>query len=424
MRFKNNNLNPALISNFFSLVILQGANYLFPLLTVPYLFRTLGVDTFGLISFATAFVQYFVILTDFGFNLYGVQYISVNRDNKNLRDIFFTNVVVAQLFLFIIGFLVLISIIFTFDKFYDERWIYLLSYSTVFGTVLLPTWFFQGIEQMKYITKINIVTRTFSIIPIFFFVKSDADYLLVPFFYGLGSIASGVIALYVAKSHFSVSFNFSKVSVLGIKECLKNSSEFFVSRISVSLYTISNSFVLGLVLGNVSVGYYVAAEKLYGAMQSLIEPLNSALYPYMVKHKNISTFTKIFFGVLLIICIVLPICIYNADFIMHLIYKSVATESIIVFRILLGVCILSVPAILLGYPLLGAFGFSKYANRTVIISSIFHITALGILFITSNITVITVASLVLITQFIVLLARVIGVYKNIYKTTQKKEINT
>jgi PST family polysaccharide transporter len=413
MILKKINFNSSLISNFFSLVILQGANYLFPLLTVPYLFKTLGVDTFGLISFATAFAQYFVILTDFGFNLYGVQYVAANRDNKELRDSFFVNVVVTQLFLFLAGLALLLIIIFSFDKFYENRWVYLLSYTTVFGTVLMPTWFFQGMEQMKYITKINIVTRTLAIIPIFFFVKSDADYLLVPFFYGLGSIASGAIALFVASNRFKVSFNFAKTSVSGIKQCLKDSSQFFVSRISVSLYTVSNSFVLGMVLGNVAVGYYAVAEKLYMAIQSMYGPLANALYPYMTKHKNITMFKKIFGIVVLLNCIGLPICIYNAHFIMSLIYKSVALESIMVFKILLGACLIAAPSILIGYPLLGAFGYARYANFTVIVSSVFHVAMLILLVIFDSITVYSVASLVVVTELIVLALRIRGVKKHI-----------
>jgi len=339
--------------------------------------------------------------------------VSSNRDNKDLRDTFFANVVIAQLFLFFIGLLLLLIIIFSFDKFYENLWLYLLSYATVFGTVLMPTWFFQGMEQMKYITKINITTRTLAIIPIFFFVKSDSDYLLVPLFYGLGSIASGAIALYVAKKHFNVSFDFSKTSVSSVKNCLKDSSEFFMSRISVSLYTVSNSFILGLVAGNLAVGYYSAAEKLYTAMQSMYGSLTNALYPYMVKTKNLNMYRKIFTVVVFINFISLPICIYYADFIMHFVYKDVAAESITIFKILLGACLITVPSILLGYPLLGAFGHVQYANKTVIFSSFFHICVLLLLFFTGNVTVIAVATLVLITELLVLLSRGFGVYKKI-----------
>lgn len=406
-----NSLNSSLVSNFFSLVILQGANYLFPLLTIPYLFRTLGVGNFGLISFATAFVQYFVILTDFGFNLSATKYIAANRDDVEKRDSYFRNVIVAKLLLFLLGLVILLVLINLVDKFSENKAVYLWSYLSVLGAVLTPIWFFQGMEEMKYITKITIITRALAIIPIFIFVKSDADYLFVPFFYAIGSVLAGFIALNVVRKRFGVSINFAKATLFGIIQCLKESSEYFISRISVSLYTVSNTFILGLVLGNVAVGYYAAAEKLYMAIQSMYGPLNNALYPYMVKHKNIAMFKKIFGTVVLVNCIGIPICIYEATFIMQLIYKGVAVDSIIVFKILLGACLITVPSILLGYPLLGAFGYSRYTNFTVIISSLFHVAMLALLIVFDSITVYSVASLVVVTELIVLGMRTRGFVK-------------
>jgi PST family polysaccharide transporter len=406
-----NNFNSSLVSNFFSLVILQGANYLFPLLTVPYLFRILGVETFGLINFSTAFVQYFAILSDFGFNLSATKYIAANREDKDKRDKYFVNVLIAKLMLFLCGLVILLLIINFVDKFSENKAVYLLSYGSVLGSVLLPTWFFQGMEQMRYITKITIVTRTLAIIPIFFLVKSDTDFLLVPIFYGLGAIAAGLIGIYIVRVNFKLKFNFNKLSFSSVIDCLKESVDFFLSRLSLSLYTISNTFVLGMVLGNTAVGYYAAGEKLYMAVQSMYGPLNQALYPYMVKHRNILIFKKIFFAVVLINCIVIPIGIYKSEFIMHFIYSTIDFESVSILKILLGACLITVPSILLGYPFLGAFGHTRYTNLTVIISSVFHVSMLVLLVLFNSLTVYTVASLVVTTELIVLILRIRGVKK-------------
>ena len=409
-----NSFNSSLISNFFSLVVLQGANYIFPLLTVPYLFRTLGVETFGLVNFATAFTQYFLIFTDFGFDLSATKYIAANRDNFKKRNSYFVNVLLSKFFLFFTGFIILLVIVFSFERFYVNKELYLLSYGSVLGTVLLPTWFFQGMEQMKYITKITILIRSISIIPIFFFVRSDADYLLIPVFYNVGSIVAGLTALYYAYYKFGASLILRKeFKINNIIQTLKDSFEFFISRISLSLYTISNSFVLGLVLGNTAVGYYTAAEKLFVSLQSLYSPLNQALYPYMIKNKNISVFKKIFIGIVVLNCIGIPFLIFESDLIMKIIYKSVDIDSSNVLKILLGACLITVPSVLLGYPLLGAFGFTRYTNLTVIISSLFHVLMLVLLVLSDNLTIYTVAGLVVFTELIVLLLRIIGLKKYI-----------
>ena len=72
-------LHKKLASNIASLFTVQAANYLIPLLTLPYLVRILGPREFGLIAFAQAFSQYFVILTDYGFNLSATREVAIHR---------------------------------------------------------------------------------------------------------------------------------------------------------------------------------------------------------------------------------------------------------------------------------------------------------------------------------------------------------
>ncbi|HCX7544895.1 oligosaccharide flippase family protein, partial [Escherichia coli] len=51
------------------LFVVQGVTYLVPLITLPYLVRVLGAQSYGVLSFSLAIIQYFILLTDYGFNL-------------------------------------------------------------------------------------------------------------------------------------------------------------------------------------------------------------------------------------------------------------------------------------------------------------------------------------------------------------------
>ncbi|QPK17019.1 oligosaccharide flippase family protein [Pectobacterium versatile] len=87
-----------------SLFSVQGVNYLIPLLIIPHLVRTMGIDGFGKYSFVLAVVQYFIILSDYGFNLSASKQVAVHKDNKNYISKIFTSVMLCSFFFFFLVF--------------------------------------------------------------------------------------------------------------------------------------------------------------------------------------------------------------------------------------------------------------------------------------------------------------------------------
>lgn len=275
----NSEAKKRIFSNFLSLFILQGANYILPLLTVPYLIRVLGVENFGLLAFATATITYFQIITDYGFNLTATREVSLSRDNKKKLVEIYSSVLIIKLTLVLVSFALLNLLILGFDRFEADKDIYLLTFGMVVGQALFPVWFFQGMERMKFISYINIGSRVLFTLAIFIFVRSEGDIYLVPLFNSLGAIAGGLYALYLVKKEFKISFAFQRSSI--VKNYLVDGWHVFLSRIYVNLYTTTNVIVLGLLTNNTVVGYFSVAEKIVSAISGLYSPLMQAFYPYM-----------------------------------------------------------------------------------------------------------------------------------------------
>ena len=409
-----NKLKIPMVSNFISLVLLQGINYLLPLISYPFLLRILEIERYGLVFWAYAIIQYFVTFTDFGFNLSGTKYIAQHRDHPDKINQFLNSAFIGRIGLGMISFVVLIILIFSFKRFHEEALFFILYFGIIVGNVMFPLWFFQGMERMKYITIFNLIAKSLSIIPLFFFVKAPENYIYVPVCYSAGYMIAGLFSIYFI--YFRTGMKWFIPSFQSIWFALKDSSTYFLSRSSLSLYTNSNTFILGLVCGHVIQGYYTAAEQLFRAYEYLINPVSQVLFPHMSKTKDVEFFKKIFkwivsANVLLVIVILLLskwiITIYCG--------VDVAPEqTLMVFRILLIATFFSIPSMLVGYPYLAALGHPKYTNWTVVFTSCLHVCIIGVFYLLNAISLAHIAMLVVFSQLLLLSLRGYGIKKFYY----------
>lgn len=366
-----------LIENFLSLSVLQIANYILPLITLPYLVRVLGPEKFGLIAFSQAFIGYFMILTDYGFNLSATRDISINRENKDKVSEIFSSVMIIKLALMAISLILMSIIILSFEKFRKDWIVYYLTFGMVVGQVLFPVWFFQGIEKMKYITFLNILAKVIFTVAIFVFVKKASDYLYVPLLNSLGFIIAGILGLWIVFRDFEVSFKF--VGLKELKRQLKEGWHIFLSTVAISLYTISNTFILGLFTNNAIVGYFAAAEKIVKAAQGLLGPVSQTIYPYISKLMNESvelgikfirkaTFIigGISFGLSLILFIF-------ADSVINILLGPKYYDSVVVLKILAFLPFIIALSNILGIQTMLTLNYKKEFSSILIFASIINI---------------------------------------------------
>ena len=272
-------LNRILIQNFTSLSILQIANYLFPLIVLPYVVRILGPAKYGLINFAAAFIAYFSLMCDYGFSLSGTKEISIIRDDKEKLSRTFSTIITIKLLLSVVSSLLFILIVY-FIPFFKNNWeVYVLSYGFVIGGVLFPGWFYQGIERMKYITIIQVFVRSIATVLIFMLVNEENDYLLLVLLNSSAQILIGVAGLIVAGIKFKIKFRLP--SFEEIKSQLKSGWNIFQSMIAINVYTTSNTFILGLFASETIVGYYAAADKIRMAFQGVQSVLAQTVFPHV-----------------------------------------------------------------------------------------------------------------------------------------------
>ncbi|MET6989541.1 flippase [Sediminicola arcticus] len=331
--------NRTLLSSFISLSALQGINLVLPLVILPYLVRILGMELYGLIAFSAAFVYYFQVITDYGFNLTATREIAIHRNNQTKIIEIYNSVMIIKLILLLFSFLIMTMIIFSFKVLRDNYEIYYLTFGVVIGNALLPTWLFQGMERMKYMTILNLITKVSFTVLIFIFVTKKEDYLLVPIFTSAGYIISGLLSFLIIKKSFKITLSNQPISVL--KTYLKDGWFIFLSQLKITFFSNSNILILGFFTGNIEVGYFSSAEKIIRALSALQTPIVSAMFPYISKNiqKNpiliisrIHKIAKIGTGLYLIIIVSIFLFAENIVLIM---FNSVIQQVVLTLRIIL-----------------------------------------------------------------------------------------
>jgi PST family polysaccharide transporter len=270
-----NNEKKIIAKNYVALLFIQGTNFILPLIIFPYLVRTLGSEKYGLVMVAQSVALFLTIIVDFGFNISATREVANLKNDKEKLSQFYWNVFSIKLVLIIITFLLLLGLIIYVDKFSVDPLVYLFSFGLVLGQAIFPTWFFQGIEKMQVITIVNVAAKLFFTISLFFVVLSPSDYQYVPIFNGLGFVISGLFGFVFSLQY--VKFIFPKLSQ--VKEIIENSSSLFFSNFAVSLYTSSNTLILGFFAGDSMAGIYASMEKLILAIKSLYSPFYQAIFP-------------------------------------------------------------------------------------------------------------------------------------------------
>lgn len=405
-------LNNNLVKNITNLFIIEGVNHILPIIALPFLFRTLGAEIYGVVASAYSFFIFLNIVIDFGFNLSSTREISLNVNNTSAVNKIISKTICAKLILTFLSLLISVVIIEGNVNFRSHHEIFYLMMGIPIGTCFFPVWFFQGVEKMGYMTFTTTMSKLLSFVPMFVIVRGPSDAIYVSICYSVGFIVASLICIRLLYLRFNV--RLVSVSCQDVKNAFTTSAPYFMSRISASLYSVGNTSLLGMICGPVMAGYYDISQKIVLAFTTLVSPVSTALYPYMIKSKNIKAFKKIIaYGSIIGIVSCLAFMIL-APFLLDILFNEANDITVITFRILTLCISFVVPSYLLGYPFLAALGHTKYTNNTVMIAGAFYLVFASLGYLAGWFSIYYAALLYLVCEFMVFLFRIYGVKK--YKT--------
>lgn len=409
LKLENNKTAKTLFANFTYLSILEIIGLLLPLISYPYVIRTVGADNYGVVVFCQAIIAYVVIIINFGYNVSATRKISENRTNVfKIREIY-SSIVYQKLLIFAIclvsGLFVLI-----FLK-YDYSVILLGFIGLCIQEVFFPTWLFQGLERMKFITIITFVAKCSCLILIFLFVHDKKDYACIPVLYSIGGFFTSVLSVIILKKKFDIYF--VKVSKYRMKEDFLESLPFFTSRLSAIVMERGNVLVIGTFFSYDMVAIYDLCAKIVSILKTPFSLVAQVIYPNVAKSKNMLLVKK---SIKIVLLFGAFVCLFVYLFAPNIILLLSDTSMLGAVSIL-KIMVLYVPIVgisyLFGASVLVVKGYSREYNLSVVYSVLLYILMLLSFISFSKVNLYTMALAFVAPELFVALYRICIVkYKN------------
>lgn len=287
-----------LFKNIASLGLVQIANYVLPLVSIPIISRIIGPDKLGVINYAVAFIAYFNVFIGYGFDFTATRRVAKDPKNIELRIRVFNEVFIAKCLLVTISVIVFAACLFYVPPLALEKKVAIYTFLLCFGPWFALNWLFQAMQDLPKIAWMNFVCKFFFTISILFFIRNKEDYILQPLLSGVMYIVISLLSFVWAFRRYKLQFIW--VPIERIFKLLYEERTVFLSLIAMNLYTTTNTVMLGLLQPADKVGYYTAAQRLMSVVTGVINiPLAQAFYPFIgvafseSLEKGISTVQKV-----------------------------------------------------------------------------------------------------------------------------------
>ena len=278
----NRILNSRILKNGIWLTILQLVNTVIPVITIPYVTRILGTNEYGIFSIALNWILYLQVFVEYGFGLSGVRKVALIKESEYERlNQLFNNIISARILLLSVSFIIL-NIICIVSNFSSQIYMSMLFlFTMIIGTTFQLTWLFQGKQDMKFITIINVVSRVISVLLIFLFVKTSNDIYLYCFLYAITLLLSSIISMIVARRKYNLKFKFA--NFYKILNELKDGIYLFTSSAMTKIFSGFGVTILGIYTSASTTGIFSAIYKIPYVLTMFFSPVSQAIYPFISK---------------------------------------------------------------------------------------------------------------------------------------------
>ena len=269
--------NKSVVKNTIMNMFLTASQFIFPLISFPYISRVLGAVGNGKVSFAASVVSYFTMFASLGIPTYGIRVCAQCRDDKEKLSKCTQELLMINMVTTIIAYTVFCIMVFLVPQFRAEKELFFITSLSIFLNALGMEWLYKAVEEYTYITVRSVVAKLVAIILMLLLVKNPGNYIIYAFLTILSSTGSYILNIFGASR--IISFKFYKN--YNLKQHLKPIMTLFAASVAISIYAHMDTVMIGFIHGDYQNGLYNASVRIKQILLSITASLTTVLIPRM-----------------------------------------------------------------------------------------------------------------------------------------------
>lgn len=272
-----------LLENFIFLGLLQVMRYLIPILVLPYVSRIIGVEHFGEIAITASVTMIMQYIVDYGYNFIGAREVAKNKTNITFITDLYSSITIARCLLFLACIIVVYILTLIFPLLAQVRLLLFITCPSVLLSVFIPEWLYQGLEEMKFITVIHVVSRIVYVALIFIFIRQSDDYIYYPLVNNIGFLFAGIASFIILRKK---NILLHTVNWRNLWNILQDGWNLFINSLCAGLFAQLLNIFIGNFLSIRDSGIYNSASRLIFAARHGLNIITRVFFPFLAQHIN------------------------------------------------------------------------------------------------------------------------------------------
>lgn len=256
-------------------VIKTVCTILFPIVSYSYASRIIGITNIGKVNYSLSIVNYFVLLAALGITTYGIREGSKLRNDKEKITEFVSELFSINLISTVVSYLLLAVLVFTIEKLQPYIKLILIQSLLIAATTLGVEWVYNIFEDFKYMAIRSILVQIVSLLGLVIFVKTESDIIIYALILTMSKTGSYLFGMFYVRRYVKIHFVLSGCLVRHLRPIFV----LLGINIAQTIYTNSDTTMIGIFNSDTNVGLYTSAVNVYLGVKSIIYAIINVYAP-------------------------------------------------------------------------------------------------------------------------------------------------